>query len=67
MFSPLFVARFPRTAVFGLGMVSHMAQLPPHRIWLHNGVLRDPEAPAAEEGGVLVVDGRITASEQSGE
>jgi len=53
--------------VFGLGMVSHMAQLPPHRIWLHNGVLRDPEAPAAEEGGVLVVDGRITASEQSGE
>jgi len=44
-----------------------MAQLPPHRIWLHNGVLRAPEAPAAEEGGVLVVDGRITASEQSGE
>ena len=38
----------------------------PNRVFLHNGVLLDPEAAAAAEGGVLVVDGRIAERRGAG-
>lgn len=44
-----------------------MAQLAqPNRIFLHNGVLLDPEAPAAGAGALLVVDGRIAERRGAG-
>ncbi|MDD9872787.1 MAG: hypothetical protein OXU65_04700, partial [Deltaproteobacteria bacterium] len=38
----------------------------PNRVFLHNGVLLDPEAAAAAAGGVLVVDGRIAERREAG-
>lgn len=40
--------------------------LQPNRVWLHNGVLLDPEAPASAEGALLVVDGRIAERRGAG-
>lgn len=38
----------------------------PNRIFLHGGLLLDPEAPAAAEGALLVVDGRIAERRDTG-